>query len=240
MRSLLSRLRWRAAWCFLTDRVRADGWHAWRWLAHELVGPRGVASIRRLLGWDQSHKAPNERAGEFLFSRAFRAANCPLPPRPSFLGRAALVMFPLLPRSATWMADPLPQWNVEYRFPLADRLLMERLLSFPLEAFAVKGRDRGLAREAGEGLIPDAVRYRRTSGAQAPEESAMFVRHAAMYRAVFDRIAQSPMYRTIVDIDCLRRCLEDVCEGRGDWISAISVNRAVDVGLFISGAHGEA
>ena len=243
LRGLLGQFRLRAALDLAGSYIRHDtsqhnageddAGARWRRLVTDLLGPHVVALIRRLLG----RGAVPERPGARFFSPAFRAARGELPRFPRVGGRRSALRFALFPRGALWAADPIPQWGIEWRDPTADRRLMECLFSFPLEAFVVDGRNRGLARAMGEGLVPDIVRFRRTQGAQVPETAAIIARHAPRYHGVLEQLAATADFTALVDIDRLRGSLERLCAGAQDLILALTVDRAMDVGLFIAAAN---
>ena len=137
-----------------------------------------------------------------------------------------------------WWPDPLSQWGVEWRDPTADRWLIECLLSFPLYAFRTEGRDRGLARAMGRGLLPDRVRLRRTSGAQVPELPSVIALHAARYRQALDLMSGSPSCRELFDLHASRAALDQLVRGGLDGTLAVSLDRACDVGLFLCRLEG--
>ena len=113
--------------------------------------------------------------------------------------------------------------------------MIECLLSFPREAFLIDGRRRGLARGMGKGRVPDVVRLRTTRGEQMPELVAIIAVHAPAYRDAIDRVAQSPLSRSIVDVDRVRALLNRVIEGTAPPYSQHTLERAITVGLFIAG-----
>jgi asparagine synthase (glutamine-hydrolysing) len=234
VRGLLGQLRLRAAFDLASSYIHDCAGAGWRRLVADLLGPQLAALMSRLLG----REAMIERPGAQFFSAAFRAARGQFPHLPRVGGRRGAVRFALIPRGAFWAADPIPQWGIEWRDPTADRRLMECLLSFPLEAFVVEGHNRGLARAVGEGLVPDIVRFRRTQGAQVPETAAIIARHAPRYRAALERLAATADFAALVDIDRLRSSLERLCAGVQDLVLASTVDRAMDVGLFIAAANG--
>ncbi|HXC56375.1 MAG TPA: asparagine synthase-related protein [Rhizomicrobium sp.] len=229
---LLRRLQWRALLDLARRRAEAGGPPAWHSLAHDLAGRRGRALIARLRG-----RAVPERFGQDVLAPGFRAAHRAALRDEPITGtkRTAQVAFAVGPLK-TWAADPLPQWNVEARDPLADRRLIECLLTFPLDAFVAGGRMRGLAREIGAGRLPDMVRLRETRGEQMPEAAALIAAHAQAYRKAYEQAASSALFRTIVDVDRLRGLLERLCRGDGSKLDAATVERALDVGLFMAAA----
>jgi asparagine synthase (glutamine-hydrolysing) len=135
-----------------------------------------------------------------------------------------------------WRADPWVQWGTQWRDPTADRRLVEYLLCLPAEAFLIGGHSRGLARAMGEGLIPDRVRLRRTQGAQMPEHPALFAAHRARYETVVNAITRSALFRSMFDVQRLRETLRCLMSGSGDLLQAHTVDRILDVGLFVA-AH---
>jgi asparagine synthase (glutamine-hydrolysing) len=232
VRGLLGQIRLRTAFDLAASYIEDDAGAGWRRLVADLLGPHAAALMSRLRGRGVSLERPGAR----FLSPAFRAARGELPRRPRVGGRRGTHHFALFPRAALWAADPIPQWGIEWRDPTADRRLMECLLSFPLEAFAVDGRNRGLARAMGAGLVPDIVRFRRTQGAQVPETAAIIARHAPRYRAVLEQLAATADFTALVDIDRLRSSLEQLCAGAQDFTLALTVDRAMDVGMFIAAA----
>jgi asparagine synthase (glutamine-hydrolysing) len=203
-----------------------------RAVARELGGRTIVDLVSRMRGRSM------QRDGENCLAPGFRRTHAmALAPFGGFLDRGAMLAFMTSP-SKGWSADPLAQWNVEFRDPTADRALIECLVSFPRDAFLAGGMPRGLARAMGDGLVPDSVRLRTTRGTQAPEHAARIAAHAPLYRAAIDRATRSPLYRAIVDIGRVRALLECVCEGRASLSQSAALERAVAVGLFIVGETG--
>lgn len=134
--------------------------------------------------------------------------------------------------------DPVLQWGVEFRDPTADRRLIERLLRFPQAAFRIGGRYRGLAREVAAGLLPDRVRLRRTQGAQVPEAPSLIALHAQRYEAALDEMRSSAACRELFDLDSVGEALRGFAAGSRDYASAIRLDRAFNVGLFLAGLEG--
>lgn len=58
--------------------------------------------------------------------------------------------------------------KMEISYPLADRRIVELLLSIPVEHFLAGGLRRGLIRMAMEGILPDKVRLRNDKGWYSP------------------------------------------------------------------------
>ncbi len=146
--------------------------------------------------------------------------------------RAAWVAFATTARHV-WSPEPVAQWGIEWRDPTADRRLVERLLQFPQAAFRVAGRERGLARSVAEGLLPEHVRLRRTQGAQLPEAPSLIALNATRYEAALAEMRGCAGCRELLDLESLRRSLERLVGGAQDYLLALAVDRAFDVGLFL-------
>ena len=190
----------------------------------------------RALGRLARRRAGNvERAGAIALTQEFRARNdAALTRQPTDGGRPAMIRFMTAPQKA-WCVDPIAQWNLEFRDPTADRELVERLLSFPMAAFAIGGRPRGLARAMGEGEIPDVVRLRTRRGAQVPELAGIIAAHAPKYRAALEQVSRSSVVREIIDINEVQASLARVAAGRAANYEAPMIDRALDVAKFIAG-----
>jgi hypothetical protein len=93
---------------------------------------------------------------------------------------------------AVWWSDPL-----------SDPELVALALRLPEEAWLAGGRDRGLAREAAVGLLPDVVRLRPTYGSQAADAAQWVVGQEPAYRALLERFRASPSVGEFLDLDAL-------------------------------------
>lgn len=100
---------------------------------------------------------------------------------------------------------PLHQsWpGVWWSDPLSDQEVLTLALRVPEEAWLVGGHDRGLAREAARGLVPDAIRLRRTKGAQGADVGAILAGQEGAYRTLLARLRDSPVARQVLDLDRL-------------------------------------
>lgn len=91
--------------------------------------------------------------------------------------------------------------------PLSDPALIALAARLPEEAWLTGGRSRGLARAATAGLLPDAVRLRRTYGSQGADIAEVVRGHEQDYRDLLDRFRASPSVPGFVDLDALERSL---------------------------------
>lgn len=87
--------------------------------------------------------------------------------------------------------------------PLSDPEVVSLAFRIPEEAWLAEGRNRGLAREAARGLVPDQVRLRTAYGAQSADVGQWVVDQEQAYRALVDRFRDSPTVPQFLDVDRL-------------------------------------
>lgn len=87
--------------------------------------------------------------------------------------------------------------------PLSDPEVVALALRLPEEAWLAGGRNRGLAREAATGLLPDRVRLRTTNGGQSADVDQWVVGQEGAYRDLLDRFRESPTVPQVLDVDRL-------------------------------------
>ena len=224
---LLRQRQWNAALqCALAAR-RSQNKPLWKTFASGLLPGHTFAYLRSLI-YDKKWEVLSLTTAEFR--RQHHSALHPQRPAPHT--RAAFLRRAMLP-NIVWAADPLAQWGIEWRDPLADRRLLELLLSFPLSAFAHQGQSRGLARQLGVGLLPEAIRLRRTQGQQAADYATAMAQQLPRYRALATRMADSHTCRALFDISLLRESLERVGAGELSGELTSPIDRCVDAGLLI-------
>lgn len=199
------------------------------------VDDRGF--LRRLAGdlRRRVRKRPLTIGASFLRRERRPAAR----PRPSPFSRESRLEFAMTPHSI-WSPDTVAQWGVEWRDPTIDRRVVECLLRFPPRAYRIGGEARGLARAMAKGRLPERVRLRRTRGAQVPEIPTLIAMHAKRYEAALQRMARSEECRELFDFEAMRVALDRITGGALDDSTAIAINRAFDVGLFLCRAEGVA
>jgi hypothetical protein len=87
--------------------------------------------------------------------------------------------------------------------PLSDPEVVGLALRLPEEAWIANGWDRGLARAAAAGLVPDRIRWRTTYGSQSGDVSTWVAGQQAAYRELLERMRGSPSVPEFVDLDAL-------------------------------------
>jgi asparagine synthase (glutamine-hydrolysing) len=224
---LLHQLRWKAALHCAFQIQKIDGKPLWKTLAGGLL-PRSIFEYLR--GRVYGEKLEFLSLTTVPFRERHRLVLQPNRPaqrtRASFIRKGTQSNF-------VWAADPMAQWGLEWRDPTADRRLMELLLTFPLAAFAHEGRARGLARQLGSDLLPDAVRLRRTQGQQSSDYAAVMACARLRYRAVQDRMSTSSACRSMFDLSALNTALDRVAAGELSGAITSPIDRCIDAGLFL-------
>jgi asparagine synthase (glutamine-hydrolysing) len=230
---LLSGFQLRRMIALARAEARADGRPLWRILARASVGASDLI-VRRHRKMPAAKLRSDAPAASFL-----RPEKRPLLHERGGLfaetpgTRAYWIAFATTPRNV-WSPDSVAQWGVEWRDPLADRRLVEALLTFPLAAFKTEGLSRGLARSLGRKWLPESVAQRRTQGAQVPELPSLISRAAVRYRAALDTIAVSELCREMFDVEALRTALESIVSGACDYYASIAFERALGVAVFLA------
>jgi asparagine synthase (glutamine-hydrolysing) len=153
----------------------------------------------------------------------------------------------------TYNKGALIGWNLDLRDPTADRRLVEFCLRVPLSEYLRDGTTRALARTALRGRVPEAVRVGPLRGLQSPHWFSML--HADRLEAArrVALIARNPAACRLIDVEKMRRLLEEWPTPGGmagpaiyryGFLRGISAGAFIDLyargGAFCSGAaaHG--
>ncbi|WP_220793650.1 asparagine synthase-related protein, partial [Nocardioides stalactiti] len=120
--------------------------------------------------------------------------------------RSGWIDFALTDQSRIGTAQNLSP-TVWWSDPLSDPEVVELALRLPEEAWIANGWDRGLARAAGVGLVPEAVLWRRTRGAQAADVAAWVAGTEPAYRSLVERFRASASVPEFIDLDALERAI---------------------------------
>ncbi|HEV7286994.1 asparagine synthase-related protein [Sphingomonas sp.] len=128
-----------------------------------------------------------------------------------------------------WRCDAAERWGLDWRDPTADRRFLEWILQLPLAAFRMDGRDRGLAREIGRGLLPEPVRLRTARGAQSADAAAWIRRDRIAFGQLLAVIAGSETARAMLNLPHLQHCFARILSddaGASDvaqWLQALTL-----------------
>lgn len=124
--------------------------------------------------------------------------------------------------------------RVWFSDPFSDPEVVRLALSLPADAWLFGGIDRGLARAAASGVLPDGVRLRQTRGAQAADLSQWLAPNVTRYHDSLDRLEASPTATSFVDVAELRRSMtmQTFTDPRAAAEWEIGPGRMLGVGLY--------
>lgn len=217
------------------------GW-AWQHLRAKPLTPRqwlgqlaelcGVAApLRQWLSDQPRSRIPDGINPEWLNPRWRQVVDFHRPTQPA-RDWASRVEFLTKPRPV-YGPNPLWQFDLLIVDPFADRALIELLLRYPPEAYIGMGYPRLLARLAGEGLVPDSIRWRTQRGEQAPDEGFWIQRDAAHYQQVWARLRRIPAVAELFDLHAVDALVADSTSRSGLRLQSSSLHRILDIALFI-------
>ena len=96
----------------------------------------------------------------------------------------------------------------EMTFPLADRRVVELLLTIPVEHFYAGGMRRGLVRMAMEGILPEKVRAREDKGFYSPGYCRIIQRDVSKILKMTDIIGVEDELKEYIDWEKLKKTIE--------------------------------
>lgn len=230
-------------WLAIAADVRAQHGAGLPWRTALRTTARDVAPERLIRRWrhlrgrdiDLDALAPSQRdlpvRTELLSEAAIEALpTMSVSYRPS---RADFVDFVRWDAARIGFAQNLSP-TVWWSDPLSDPEVVALALRLPEEAWLAGGRDRGLARAAAAGLVPDVVRLRQTYGAQGADVGMITLPHAATYRELLERIRSSSTACEVIDVDRLEASLLAPFEDPSTAMEWQGVyGRAFAIGQFI-------
>lgn len=228
-------------------RLLAQGHYRWAWQhlhAKGLTRRAGLRTLVELLGllpawqaWRQGTPTAQIPFGldPACLQPAYREQVTFLRTPSGSLSWAERINFLIKPR-ALYGPNPLWQFGLHMVDPFANRALIELLLSFPPEASIGLGHERLLARLAGEGKVPDSIRWRTRRGEQAPDEALWIGEQAAHYQQVWQRLRDQPLVCTLFDPDWVSATLQRSRQAPLPRLTASTVHRILDIALFIEQA----
>ena len=100
-------------------------------------------------------------------------------------------------------------WGIDRRDPLADKRLAEYCLSIPTEQYLANGAQRALAKRALADRLPQAVLTERKNGYQAADWHENLTAARTEVAAELDRLAACALAAKALDIDRLKRLVEN-------------------------------
>ena len=106
-------------------------------------------------------------------------------------------------RTETW-ASIGARYGLAFVFPMLDRRVLDFALSLPSALFLRGGYKRRVFRDAMEGVLPEAVRWRHQKLVPLPELLTMAAEHRDAIAQYVDAVAGHPRVRALFDLDGLR------------------------------------
>lgn len=139
----------------------------------------------------------------------------------------------MLQRAMCFATDLRVTNGISMRDPTTDRRMLEVLFRLPPISGLWHGLDRGVARWAGEGVVPDEIRGRTTRGEQVPEEAGLPSLFRDEYDGAWASVRKGPLGE-IFDIKDLDQRFRTVMGGHGSRTDAAFMHRFLDIGLFMA------
>jgi asparagine synthase (glutamine-hydrolysing) len=136
----------------------------------------------------------------------------------------------------TYNKGVLLGWGIDLRDPTGDRRLVEYCLQVPLRLYLRGGTARALARDALRGRVPEKVLVEPQRGLQSPHWFSMLSNAREEAARQLSGIAQCPVARTLIDIEKMRRLMEewpDPATVHGPAIYRYGLLRGLSAGGFI-------
>jgi asparagine synthase (glutamine-hydrolysing) len=133
---------------------------------------------------------------------------------------------------------PQGGWQLDFRDPTFDKRVVEFCLTVPLEQFVRNGKLRSLARRAMAGRLPATTLDRPQRGRQSADwHVSMSAVRERMLKEI-DRLESSPLPRRMLDLERMRRLVEnwptggfEQLEVEGPYHAALT--RGFSVGSFL-------
>jgi asparagine synthase (glutamine-hydrolysing) len=233
--------RWAHLWAELPQWARVEGWSLRKTVLHRLflpLAPEWLITLqRRLRG-----KAPIGKPGFGLhllapaLVPAVQAARPPVRPwrnRPQ--DRVEMLTESYLVGRATRWAILGARHGIAFSFPLADRRILDYVLSLPLERFAEGGYVRQPFRNAMKGILPETIRLRRDKFSAFPDQPLNLAAAKPNLLAEIAALRQTPA-ATILDLDVVAGIASAIPEGAESERIAQENGRGVPPPLAINRA----
>ena len=210
---LLRKHRWNAWWTQMNGNARHAGRSLVRTALSEFAAPLAPAWLGAWRRQRSGLSKPGDRqrhAVSFLQPSLAAQVMDSLPqaqPRSDPAGRIEML-------DAGEVADRGWQWSIigarhgiAYSYPLADRRILDFILSLPIERLVDRGYSRQPFRNAMEGILPESIRWRRTKFVPFPDLAANIMTAAPLVLPRVDAVRRCPAAREMFDIDAIRTCL---------------------------------
>jgi asparagine synthase (glutamine-hydrolysing) len=134
------------------------------------------------------------------------------------------------------MAEAGKKHGISILDPTANLSLVEFLLRVPDEQFRRRGQSSWLFQRAFHNRLPEPVLQGRRKGLQASDVGHRILRELPAFRQCLDSLDTVPEAREILDLQLMRRCLEDLVAKVDPGTTAragMILLRGLGVGLFL-------
>ena len=190
-------------------------WRRWRdggppWVSYSVINPEFAHEMR-----------VTERFLEFGFDPTFR----PLPDGRANRARCFRI-------GSDHNQSRKAESGREPRIPLSDWRIVEFCLGIPQSLYFRDGRDRLFIRRAMTGIVPDRVLHRTQRDSPLPDWFQRVTAAREDFRDVLVRLEQSPTSRRCLDLERLRRLIDNWPD-QPDFQYRYIVPTGIMTGLFI-------
>src|SRR5262249_43856515 len=97
--------------------------------------------------------------------------------------------------------------GLAYTYPLADRRIIDFIVSLPIDRLVDGGFSRQPFRNAMEGILPDTTRCQNTKFRPFPDVAMNIMTAAPLVLSRVDSVRRCPVARELFDIDAIGRSL---------------------------------
>lgn len=155
--------------------------------------------------------------------------------RASAADRRLATLLPGLQTVGALWSENSRAYDVDVRDPTADVRLLEFCFGVPDDQFVRGDQARWLMRRGLRDIVPDAVRCNRLRGHQGVDISARLCADADTVTAAVQRIGDSELARSSIDVEGLRASWEAVRAAPSPpiWGEAVAFARGLGIGLFL-------
>lgn len=126
--------------------------------------------------------------------------------------------------------------SIAYLDPTANLALVEFLLRVPDDQFRRRGQPSWLLQRACRNRLPEPVLQGKQKGLQAADLGYRILRELPQFRQTLDSFDALPATREFLDLDRLRRCLDDLAakvDPETSGKASLILLRGLGVGLFL-------
>ncbi|MBN2862791.1 MAG: asparagine synthase, partial [Bacteroidales bacterium] len=125
-------------------------------------------------------------------------------------------------------------YGIEITYPMADRRLIEFLLSLPVEHFMADGMKRGLIRKSMEGILPEKIRLRKGKITYSPGYHDILTKDKSKYLDTLNNISRESPLNMYVNLAYLSKRLESLLNRKNSIIFEGNYWNLINTYLWVS------